>query len=101
MLATTYAGGGAGAGVEINLPGGGLEEWGGGTEWRMQVLAATPEVVEEVQAMNWTGGSGVVIVRYPNTYTITVGAGLTSSTTTDGSDKVTSFTAGTDTISFS
>ena len=48
-----------------------------------------------------SGGSGIVIVRYPNTYTISVGAGLTSSTATDGSDKVTSFTAGTDTISFS
>jgi hypothetical protein len=47
------------------------------------------------------GGSGVVILRYPNTHTITAGAGLTSSTTTDGSDKVTTFTAGTDTISFS
>ena len=47
------------------------------------------------------GGSGIVIVRYPNTYTITVGAGLTSSTATDGSDKVTTFTAGTDSISFS
>ena len=47
------------------------------------------------------GGSGIVILRYPNTYTITVGSGLTSSTATDGSDKVTSFTAGTDTISFS
>ena len=48
-----------------------------------------------------TGGSGVVIVRYPNTYTISVGAGLTSSTATDGSDKITSFTAGSDTVSFS
>ena len=47
------------------------------------------------------GGSGVVIVRYPNTRTITVGSGLTSSTTTDGSDKITTFTAGSDTVSFS
>ena len=47
------------------------------------------------------GGSGIVIVRYPNTYTISVGAGLTSSTTTVGSDKVTTFTAGSDTVSFS
>ena len=47
------------------------------------------------------GGSGIVIIRYPNTVTVTVGSGLTSSTATDGSDKVTSFTAGTDTISFS
>src|SRR5210317_1830818 len=47
------------------------------------------------------GGSGVIYLRYPNSFTITVGAGLTSSTTTDGSDKITTFTAGTDTISFS
>ena len=49
-----------------------------------------------------TGGSGVVIVRYPTLGgTISVGAGLTSSTTTDGLYKVTSFTAGTGTISWS
>ena len=40
------------------------------------------------------GGSGIVILRYPNTYTITVGSGLTSSTATDGSDKVTQFHSG-------
>ena len=48
-----------------------------------------------------TGGSGIVILRYPSNYTLTAGAGLTSSTATDGSYKVTTFTAGTDTISFS
>jgi hypothetical protein len=42
----------------------------------------------------------VVIVRYPNTLTITVGSGLTSTTTTTGTDKVTTFTAGSDNISF-
>lgn len=47
------------------------------------------------------GGDGVVILRYPNNYTINVGAGLTSSTTPDGLDKVTTFTQGTGTISFS
>ena len=47
------------------------------------------------------GGSGVVIVRYANTVTCTVGAGLTSSTITQGDNKVTIFTAGTGTISFS
>ena len=47
------------------------------------------------------GGSGVVILRYPNTYTVTIGSGLTGSTATDGSDKVTTFTAGTGNISFS
>jgi len=47
------------------------------------------------------GGSGVVILRYPNTYTVTIGSGLTGSTSTDGSDKVTTFTEGTGNISFS
>jgi hypothetical protein len=43
----------------------------------------------------------VVILRYPSSATITVGSGLTSSTATDGDDKVTTFTQGTDTIVFS
>jgi hypothetical protein len=47
------------------------------------------------------GGSGVVIIRYPATLTLTVGAGLTASTSTVGSNKVTTFTAGTGTISWS
>jgi hypothetical protein len=47
------------------------------------------------------GGSGIVILRYPNTHTVTIGSGLTGTTATDGSDKVTTFTAGTGTISFS
>ena len=47
------------------------------------------------------GGSGVVIIKYPNTYTISVGAGLTSSSATSTGFKYEIFTAGTDTISFS
>lgn len=47
-----------------------------------------------------SGGSGIVILSYPSIYTITVGAGLTASTATVGSNKVTSFTAGTGTVSF-
>jgi hypothetical protein len=43
----------------------------------------------------------VVILKYPDTFAISVGAGLTSSTATAGGFKVTTFTAGTDTISFS
>ena len=46
------------------------------------------------------GGSGIVILRYPNTKTLTIGSGLTHSTATVGSDKVTSFTAGTGSINF-
>ena len=46
------------------------------------------------------GGSGVVILRYPDTKTITIGAGLTGTTATFGSDKVTTITAGTGNVSF-
>jgi len=46
------------------------------------------------------GGSGVVILRYSNAYTITIGAGLTGSTGTDGSFKVTTITAGTGNVSW-
>ena len=45
------------------------------------------------------GGSGVVILRYPNTYTISQ-SGLTLSTATTGNDKVTTITAGTGTVSW-
>ena len=46
-----------------------------------------------------TGGSGIVILRYSNVYTLTnPGSGLVLSTATDGSDKVTTITAGTGNI---
>ena len=47
------------------------------------------------------GGSGVVILRYPNTKTASISAGLTASTSNVGNDKVTTFTAGTGTVVFS
>jgi hypothetical protein len=47
------------------------------------------------------GGSGVVILRYLTSIgTITIGAGLTGSTATDGSHKVTTITAGTGNVSW-
>ena len=46
------------------------------------------------------GGSGVVILRYPSARTITLGAGLTGSTSTVSTDKVTTITAGTGTVTF-
>ena len=45
-------------------------------------------------------GSGIVILRYPSSFTITIGAGLTGSTATDGSFKVTSLTAGSGNVSW-
>jgi hypothetical protein len=41
-----------------------------------------------------------VILRYSSTYTITVGAGLTGSTSTVGNDKVTTITDGTGNVSW-
>jgi len=53
-------------------------------------------------AASGAGGSGIVIIRYTTAdATINVGAGLTSSSATDGSDTVVTFTAGTGTIIFS
>jgi hypothetical protein len=41
-----------------------------------------------------------VILRYPSNLTITIGAGLTGSTATDGSFKVTTLTVGTGNVSW-
>jgi hypothetical protein len=46
------------------------------------------------------GGSGVVILRYPTSLTITIGAGLTGTTSTVGSKKVTTITAGSGNVSW-
>jgi hypothetical protein len=42
-----------------------------------------------------------VILKYPDSFSLTIGGGLTSSTATGGGYKVTTFTAGSDTVSFS
>ena len=44
-----------------------------------------------------SGGSGIVILRYPSGYTI---SGLSGTTTTVGTDRVTTFTSGTGNIQF-
>lgn len=46
------------------------------------------------------GGSGIAIFRYASTLTITIGAGLTGSTTTFGGYKVTKITAGSGNVSW-
>lgn len=46
------------------------------------------------------GGSGIVILRYPSAFAITIGAGLTGSTATDGAFKFTTITAGTGNVSW-
>jgi len=47
-----------------------------------------------------TGGSGIVILRYPSQHSIELGAGLSGSTAVVGANKVTQITAGTGNISF-
>jgi hypothetical protein len=56
---------------------------------------------EFLSGTSGNGGSGVVILRYPDTRTIGGGSGLTFTTTSSGGFKVTTFTAGTGNISFS
>jgi hypothetical protein len=51
--------------------------------------------------LSGNGGSGVVILRYADTFTITIGAGLTGSTTTSGANKITTLTAGSGNVSWS
>ena len=46
------------------------------------------------------GGSGIVILKYPDSLTLTIGSNLTSSTVTSGGYKITSFTAGQDEVTF-
>jgi hypothetical protein len=54
-----------------------------------------------VAGTSGSGGSGVVILKYPSTFTISnPGGGLTSSTATAGGFSVTSFTAGTGNVQF-
>lgn len=48
-----------------------------------------------------SGGNGIIILRYPNTFSLAnPGGGLTISTAATGSDKVSSITAGTGNIQF-
>jgi len=97
---------GGGSSLSVSITGASVAYGPGGSGGNQGDNAGTTPAVNTggggmAGRFNGPGASGIVIVRYPNTYTITVGAGLTSSTATDGSDKVTTFTAGTDTISFS
>ena len=101
----TRAGGGGGTGSGITDGLGGLG--GGGNGGYNSATSGTTNTgsggggSDRNPGNPGSGGSGVVILRYPKAYTITAGGSLTSSTITDGTDKVTTFTAGSDTITFS
>ena len=102
-----YAGGGGG-GAFNGTGGSGTDGGGNGSGGTVAATDGSPNVGAGGGAGGYPttrsagdGGSGIVILRYPSGYTIAIGSGLTGSTTTDGSDKVTTFTAGTGNISFS
>jgi len=80
-------GGGNGGGTGGNAVAGTTNTGGGGGGGQKDFAGAA-------------GGSGIVILRYSNAYTITLGAGLTGSTSTTGSDKVTTITAGSGNVSW-
>ena len=93
-----YAGGGGGWGNGSGYGSGG--SGGGGSNGAAGGTNTGGGGAGQKNGNGGTGGSGIVILRYPNTKTLTIGAGLTHSTATVGSDKVTSFTAGTGSINF-
>ena len=82
--AVTYATGGKGSGTYFagDGPDGGANTGDGGG------------------ALRGDGGSGIVIIKFSDSYTCTVGAGLTSSSSTAGGFTTISFTAGTGTVSW-
>ena len=102
----TYAGGGGGSGYSGNGSGGaGGGADGAGSANGNNGTANTGGGAGGMYNTNTSnkyggnGGSGIVILRYPNTYTISQ-SGLTISTSTTGNDKVTTITAGTGTVSW-
>jgi hypothetical protein len=96
----TYAGGGGGGGVGSAGAGG----TGGGGAGSTSGVATAGTVNtggggggsnDGGSPAGGAGGSGVVILSYPSNFTITIGGGLTGTTTTIGTNKVTTITAGT------
>ena len=90
--AVSYAGGGGGNGNGAGGTGGGGNNQINGTD---NLGGGGGGAYTSETAGN--GGSGVVILRYPNVYTI---SGLSGTTTTAGSDKITTFTSGAGNIQF-
>ena len=95
---SVYYGGGGGGGSAVSAGTGGSGGGGSGA-------AGTPNTGgggggTGAETSSFAGGSGVVILRYPSAYTITLGAGLTGSTATVSSNKVTTITTGTGNVSW-
>jgi len=104
---STPRGGGGGGGIPSGTAGaGGTGGGGAGSVGNATATSGTANTggggggsgSGTPNGINGAGGSGVVIIKYPDTITLTIGAGLTSSTATAGGFKVTTFTAGFDTV---
>jgi len=104
--AVTYAGGGGGGGNNT-ADGHGNGGAGSGSRGRNDTGGVGPGTGAPANSGGggggayWgTGGSGIVLIRYPASRTIVPSAGLTTSTSTVGANKVTTITAGAGTVSF-
>jgi hypothetical protein len=102
--------GGGGGGVDGNINSGGTGGTGGGGDGRALAGGAGESGTANTGGGGGAGdvggggngGSGVIIIRYPTVNGLpTVGAGLTYSTGTVGTDTIITFTAGSDTITWS
>lgn len=101
---STYGGGGAGVGQNKNAGGGN----GGGTSSSVNGTPSSASAGTGGGAgaagrsagfAGANGGSGAVIIRYPNTYKdLTVGSGLVFTTANTGGNKIYTFTAGAGTV---
>jgi hypothetical protein len=106
-----YAGGGGGEGWNGVAGAGGNGGGGAGASYNPTVGPAVSGTANTggggggaagVAGAGGAGGSGIVILRYPSSYAITVPGGLTATTdsTTVANTKITTFTAGTGNIQF-
>ena len=113
ITGTSITRGGGGAGVGQYSASGGAGGGGAGAGWSQSNLTGSPGTANTGGGgaggvatgssgySSSAGGSGVVILRYLTAEgTITIGAGLTGSTATDGSYKVTTITAGSGNVSW-
>lgn len=96
-----------GPGVLVNITGTEVEYSQGGTGyWNTSGTGSSPANTGKGGdgkntsggGSGFAGGSGVVILRYPSTESLTIDVGLTSTTTTIGNNKVTTITAGSGTV---
>lgn len=109
--AVTYAGGGGGGGGYNTGTPTGIGQAGGGNGGVGAGGPGLPATANSGsggggggwnEALGANGGSGLVIIKYTSSATMTnPGGGLTFSTATSGGFKITTFTAGTGTVTFS